>query len=39
MKIKDYKYEEGKVTLNLIDNANRPIGLFIATDFQLIKSL
>ena len=30
---------EGKVTLNLIDNADRPLGVFIATDFQLIKSL
>ena len=39
MKIKDWIYEDGKVTLNLIDNAERPLGVFIVTDFQLIKSL
>ena len=39
MKIKDWIYEDGKFTLNLIDNAERPLGVFIATDLQLIKSL
>ena len=39
MKIKDYIYEDGKVTLNLIDNAERPLGVFIATDLQLIHQL
>ena len=39
MKIKHWHYEEGKFTLNLTDNESKPLGTFIATDFELIKSL
>ena len=39
MKIKQWHYEDGKLTINLIDNESKPLGTFIATDFELIKQL
>jgi|TARA_Y100000310_G_C20648680_1_gene798135 hypothetical protein len=39
MKIRHWNYEDGKLTINLVDGNDRPLGIFIATDFHLIKSL
>ncbi len=39
MKIKHWNYEDGQFTMNLVDNQNKPLGIFIATDLKLIKSL
>lgn len=39
MKIRKWKYEEGRFTMELMDKNKKPLGLFIVTDFELIKSL
>ena len=39
MKIKNCHYEDGKFTMNLVDNDRNPLGRFIVTDLKLIKSL
>ena len=39
MKIKHCNYKDGQLTMNLVDNQSKPLGIFIVTDFELIKSL
>ena len=39
MKIKNWDYKDGKFIMNLVDNDSKPLGIFIATDLGLIKSL
>ena len=39
MKFKDWRYEDGKMTIHLVDKESKPLGLFIVSDFELIKSL
>ena len=39
MRIKSGEYNEGMFTLLLVDKNNKPLGIFIATNIKLIKSL
>lgn len=39
MKLKHWNYTDGKFIIQLVDNQSKPLGKFIATDFELIKSL
>ena len=39
MRIRKGEYNEGKFTIYLTDNNNKPLGIFIATDFELIRTL
>ena len=39
MRIRIGEYNEGKFTIYLIDTNNKPLRIFIATDFELIRTL
>jgi len=39
MRIKYWNYKDRKFIMDLVDNESKPMGTFIATDFELIKSL
>ncbi|MEK0351210.1 MAG: hypothetical protein QQN60_08305 [Nitrosopumilus sp.] len=39
MRIKHWNYKDGKFIMNLVDDQSKPLGIFIATDFELIKTL
>lgn len=39
MRFKDWHYEDGKLTIHLVDKENKPLGILIVSDFEMIKSL